>query len=259
MKKILFSLLVYLSAFNAFSQKNSSLSLSIGPALPTGEFASKDANDLKSGLAQTGGIVDLSYMHTVGHSGFGFTAMLRGRANGISSSAVLEPFEKQYPDYQWSNKKKYYTTAAALVGAYYHFPATKRIDLRGKLLMGVAESWLPDYSITGVRDTGANHIPTDLILATSNKRHALSFSGTAKIEMAYKLTNKFSFVAGLDFWYQKATFKNLTQVTAYAHGFLIPNYLNLNGASVIEVDSHTFNYTQQMNSLNLTLGVSMAL
>ncbi len=260
MKKSLFTLLlIYLSAHNVFSQKNSSLSLSIGPSLPTGEYANKDGNDPSSGLAKVGGVLDLSYMHTIGHSGLGFTAMLRARANGISSSAVLETFEKQYPDYQWSTKKRSYKTAAVLAGAYYHFAVTKRIDLKGELMLGAAESWLPDYTITGVRDTGVNNIVSDFKIATSNKRNAWSFSGMVKIGMAYKLTNKFSLIAGLDFWYLKPTFKKLTRVVASGDGLGIPGLLWLNNAAAVQVNSYTADYTQNMSSLNLTFGLSMAL
>src|ERR1700689_1901391 len=127
---------ICLSAFNCFSQQAGSISLTIGPAFPVGEFANSNPYSSTSGLASLGALADLSYTHRTRNSDFGFIATLRARANPIDTKATLGPFEQQYPGYNWSVTKKPWEAAAAMVGGYHSHMVTKKLYLEEALLFG---------------------------------------------------------------------------------------------------------------------------
>lgn len=262
MKKPLLLILVISLVFSidTFSQSNDWLSLSIGGSFPAGEFASKNANDLRSGAADPGGLIDLSYMHPLGKGGFGLTAALRGRMNPIDQSPAV-PSNANGDDYQWSGKKAYWKTAALMVGAYYHVPVVKRWQVTGSVLLGVADNRLPKYTITGLYNANSSD-PGDvgLLQLSTNGVSAVSFAALLKAGITYQLTRRYSLLANIGFWELKPTFKNISVVTVYANGFVIPgNYSLQNAASVVESDSHTSNFTQPMNSVDLSVGIGVRL
>jgi hypothetical protein len=74
-------ILVCFSTIQAWSQKNGSVQVSLGGALPVGKFASKDAGDVASGLARLGGLAEIGYSRPVGGGHWGVTAGIRGRLN----------------------------------------------------------------------------------------------------------------------------------------------------------------------------------
>jgi hypothetical protein len=260
MKRPLFlAILICLSALTSFSQDRGYINLSIGPAFPVGEFANKDESDPKSGLANLGPLLDISYMGRRHNSHFGFTASVLLRMNSISSSALLEPFESLFPGYNWSVTKKPWEAGAAMVGIYWHYPITTKIHFEGALLFGVAETMLPQTTVIGIKDTGVNHTVTDLVEATTQKKYATTFSQSIRMGIGYKLTEKLGLQAGMSFWYLKPTFKQVTQTIVHAQGFAVPGNLSLQNASSISVGQFIADYNQNMSSLNFTVGVAVKL
>lgn len=244
---------------SSFAQQHGYLTLSAGPGFPVGEFANMDGNDPKSGIARPGGLVDLSYLHEIGNSHFGFTGTLRGRMNGISTSAAVAPFVAEYPNYSWSATKKTWKAATAMIGAYHHFSVTKNIYFEEALLLGVAVTALPDYSVTGLHDSGVNQSLSSYIQASLQKKNTATFSGLVKVGGGYVLTNKLTLIANLGFWYLNPTFKNTTQKIVTLTQFGIPGNLSTVSANSVTYSEFTRNYTQNMSSIDLTVGLSLRL
>jgi hypothetical protein len=224
MKRSLFFVIsICLSALTSFSQDRGYLALSIGPAFPVGEFANKDANDQRSGLANPGGLLDISYMGKRHNTHFGFTASLFLRMNSINSGALEEPFQTTYPDYNWSVSKQPWEAGAAMIGAYWNYPMAKKMYFEGALLFGVAETMLPQTTVTGIQDSMvANQPVSNLVQATTKKKYATTFSQSIKVGIGYKLTNKLSLQAELSFWYLNPTFKQVTQTVIAEQGLVVP-------------------------------------
>jgi hypothetical protein len=263
MKKPLFLLtLLCLTLIKGFAQQHGSLSLSVGPAIPAGEFANGDPNSRASGLAQPGGLIDFTFKKEIPRSPLGFMVSLRARMNPISARENLAIFQAQYPDYNWSIDKHSWEAAALMVGLYHQSPLCKRVFLEEGLMVGVAEAVLPNVTVTGIKDTGANHIISNYIQAHSNRTTATTFSALFKFGGGYRLTDKLSLVAHIDFWYLEPDFKNLNQTLVQAEGFNVPvtaGNFSLADASSITYSTFTMGYAQKMNSFDLTVGLSLRL
>jgi hypothetical protein len=259
MKRPLFlSALACLSALYAFSQQNATLSLSIGPSQPVGKFADKNANDNQSGLAKHGGLIDISYSYLLKHSSFGLTASLRGRLNPIDLGAAVAPVAEANPGYQWSEPGASWKTAALMVGAYHCRTVARKVQVREAILLGVAEAYLPAYSASGIHQTDDTSAES-LIELNGKKAYATTFSGVATLGISYQWTKKFALLAGVDFWYLKPYFKSVTVSETMATGFIVPGQLSLQNAATISYQESTTSYTQPMNSIDLSIGISMRL
>ena len=256
MKRICF-LLVFacLAVRPVFAQ---SFSLSLGPSLPIGEYASKNGNDQASGLAKLGGLGEISYQHPVGGGRFGWIASLRYRLNEVDGSASIQPLETEFPGFQWSTNHSYWRTAALLVGGYYRLPLTKSIDLLGYLQLGVAETWLPKQSILGLRDS-VGFGPTDLVEGHLLKGHATAFTASGAVGVRYHLNRRWSLLGRLGYWYVEPTFHNATTTVIYAQHLIIPGITNPNNAEEISEYTSSRNYAQHMIDVDLTVGVGLAL
>ena len=241
--------------FHSFSQQGY-LSLSLGGAFPIGEFASKNVQDIKSGIANPGGLLDLSYMHPLGNSPFGWTATLRARFNPIDGKTEASAFAAEDPGFNWTEKHVSWETGAVLVGAYYHCPVAGRWQFRGSLLVGVADSRLPASSILGISN---DNPPSEFVHITTNKVSAASFSALAKAGLVYSLNSRWSLIGELGFWYLKPTFKNVTEQVLDAKGLVVPGFISPSNATSVSLASYTHNYTQPMNTIDLSVGVVMRL
>lgn len=245
-----------LSSVQAFSQQ---LNLSVGPAVPVGAFASKDGNDPASGLAKLGWMADLSYTYGLRKSPhFGVTVILRGRLNGIDKEGMVAPFAESFPGYQWSGSNSSWKTAALMGGAYYTTAISGKWSFTGTLAVGVAEAWLPEINLRAIVDSTAQGGDANLLLVNNKKTRATTFTMMAKAGLHYKLTEKFSLTASVDYWFLKPDFV-LTQSVAFGRHMMIPGVYQLNNAASISTYSVKAPYSQQMNSFNLLVGVSMRL
>jgi len=226
-----------------------------------GAFASKDGNDPASGLAKMGWSADLSYMHDLrsGRKGhFGLAAMIRGRINAIDKKGAASTFQGQLPAYQWSVSNSSWKTAALMAGVYYTAPINEKWSFTGMLAVGAAEAWLPEINVKGIVDSTAQGGEANLVLATNKKAHATSFTAMWRAGFTYKLTGKFSLTASVDYWYLNPEF-SLTQTVAIGRHLNVPGVYELANASSISVFENSTKYSQQMNSVNLSVGVAMRL
>jgi hypothetical protein len=259
-KPFLFTLAICLLVLDSFSQGGDWLSLSVGGSFPAGEFGSKNGNDLRSGLADVGGLVDLFLMHPLGKGGFGLAADLRGRMNPIDQSAVGASLASGDQGYVWSGKKAYWRTAALMVGGYYHFPVAKRWQVIGSFLLGVADSRWPKYTITGIKNgNDPNPANVKVIVSSTNGVNAVSFSALLKGGVTYQLSGRWCLLSNIGFWDLRPTFKNVTVNKVEANGFVIPGIYSLNNATSLSEYTSTFYYTQPMNTVDLSVGIGMRL
>jgi hypothetical protein len=273
-QRILLTAIMLLSVFYLFSQEHSlppqghslppqdrgSLALSFGPAFPVGEFANNNGNDPLSGLAKVGGLADLTYMRPFSRPDFGYTVSLRARMNSINSSALRQPFADQYQGYNWDVSAKPWEAAAAMIGLFHRYSAKKnRLFLEEAVLLGVAETLLPEETITGISESIPNASGPDYIQAMNNKIHSTTFTFMTRIGGGIQLSDKLSLVAHLDYWWLDPVFRNLTQTVTTASGFTQPFNLNLSNAVSTSRSEYTSNYTQNMSSVNLSIGLALQL
>ena len=257
--KYLLLLLILLSSTCSWSQKNNTLHLSLGGALPIGKFASKDVNDPASGLANPGGLAELGYSHLLNDNHWGLTIGIRGRLNGIDKNANSSALRKIYPLYTWSSSNSSWKALSAMAGVYYIVPAAAKLDVRMEISLGAANCYLPEYTVTGILDT-AHTGATAFVQAKVNKAHAVSFSAMAKTGIVYHLNKQLDLLANLDFWYLDPNFKHVTQTVIDVNHLVIPGVISpSNSASPPSINSQTRDYKQNMSTLDLTIGVGISL
>lgn len=259
---------VCLLAFHSFSQQNlvqesrlekGYLSLSSGGAIPVGKYGSKNGQDQQSGIANPGGLIDLSYILPIRNNPFGFKVSLRGRFNPIDAAADIAPLAAGNPGYQWSEGKASWETAALMVGIYYHCSVAKRWEFNASALTGAADSKLPAYTVMGIK-TDADPSREGFVQLSTSKASAVSFSELIGAGLSYRLARQFSLLANIGFWGLVPTFKNETVRETLVNGLNVPNLFTLsNSLNPIVAYDHTFNYGQPMNSIDLSVGIAMRL
>jgi len=259
MKKTLVLCLVFsLVASRGFTQSKGSLTLSIGPTIPLGDFASKNGFAASAGLANVGALADISYQHPLGNSRFGWMARLRGSFNGVSKKATLAPFEAEFPGHRWSMNNSHWTTVAALLGWYYKLPLTPKLSLQADIGLGAAESWSPKQSITGIRDS-VGFGPVDLVQANLHSVSTTAFTGLTGLAVCYRWNSHWALMARADYVYLKPTFHNVTAQLINAQNLIIPGIISPYNATSTSYYSTTHNYTQAMSSVDIAAGVTRVL
>jgi hypothetical protein len=266
-QRILLTAIMLLSVFYSFSQEHSlplqdrgSLALSIGPAFPVGEFANSNANDPASGLAKVGGLADLTYMHPFARPDFGYTVSLRARMNSINSSSLRQLYIDRYQGYNWDVSAKPWETAAAMIGLYHRSSVPRgQFFMNESVRLGVAEALLPEETITGITQSSPNPSGPDYVQGMNKKKYTTTFTFMLRIGGGVQLSDKLSLVANVDYWWLDPVFRNITQTLTTASGFALPNNLNLGNATSISRSESTADYTQNMSSIDLSIGLALRL
>jgi hypothetical protein len=249
-----------LETVTVFAQERNSVDLSIGPALPLGGFANQNGQDPGAGLAQVGGLLDLSYQHRLGKGPFGFSAEARARLNPLNEDANLALAKNMDTGYTYTVAKKSWETGGIFVGAYYRSPLVAKLSMELGVSVGCAEAVLPPIYATAVRNSVMYPGSQDYRTVTSSKVHALAPSALVKAGVRYPLTPHFSLIAYADFCYLKPTFKNVTESVMSTQGLNVPGlYSFANSKGPILAYNYTANITQSMNTLDLAIGLALKL
>ena len=252
-KPLALCLALFTIVFHVAAQTKGTLSLSLGPAIPVGEFASKNGFAPSSGLANVGGLADLTYQRPFNHSRFGWMATLRGRFNYVDKNGTIAPFAAQFPGYEWSVNASHWIAASALVGGYYQVPLTPKLSFTANIELGVAEAWSPKQSLSGVHDS-AGYGAVAAVYANLRSVSATAFTGLAGLGIRYQWRRRWALQARVDYTYLKPTF-NITATLETAQRFVDPNFPTLVSGSSVTYSSITRNYTQAMPSVNVIVGV----
>ena len=259
MKKILFLCLsISLVACRALGQPKGALSLSLGPAIPLGDFASMNGFSSTSGLADIGAAAALEYRHPIHNTRFGWTASVRGDFNPVSKSATEAPFKAQFPGYQWSMNNSHWTTIAALIGEYYELPLSPKLSAQVFLGIGVAECWSPKQNITGIRDS-VGFGATDLVQATLHSVSATTFTALAGAGIAYKWNTRWSLSARAGYEWLKPDFHNVNAQIFWVQRLIVPGILSPSNGGSTSAFSTTHDYTQPMATVDIAVGVTRIL
>ena len=244
------------------AQERNSVNLSIGPALPLGEFASQNGQNAGAGLAQVGGLLDLSYQHRLGKGSFGLSGELRARLNPLNEDANMAYAKSLDTGYTYTVAKKSWEMGGIYVGAYYRSPFVGRLSMEWGVSLGCADAVLPPTYATALRGSVMYPGPgsQDYRVVTSNKVHAITPSALVKAGLRYPLTPHFSLIAHVDFCYLKPTFKNVTESVASTQGLNVPGVYSLSNSTgpVIAYD-RTENITQSMTTLDFAIGLALKL
>jgi hypothetical protein len=272
MKKLLLSTFVLIIQTNLiFSQVSSKgdIAVTIGPALPIGNFAKTDLYNESAGFAKTGEALSLTYTKPV-FKKMAFLISLSGQRNPINVTAMANAFStaKFYDNFylgsgvnnpppqtnytiypNWKFEKKSWLYAALKIGAEGQFPLNDKnnFQLVTNLAIGVLYATAPGLKGSSITDTASAIIVQN---KTTGFGLIYSFGGGLK----YHLNKKIFLTSTLNFTgTNKVTFKDVTSTFTATKG--APGTL---GTSMLQ-STTTANGKQAFNSVNFLVGVGVSL
>jgi hypothetical protein len=260
-----------LSATVSYTQTaRSGLEISIGPAFPISQFASKHSNKYGSGLAANGQQVNVTYLYKL-HRKFSLSASLYAQRNPLDRDALTSESGEQN-----TNTVSFYSSTVIIPFATPGGPATygknwvfeKHAWMAASLLLG-GEGELPlsnngNFSfipkamigIIGVKSPkleGRNVTDTSVSYASQNSVSAVGLSYLVRTGVSYHLKKNISIVMAIDYLgTNNITFKKVksTLATAGSGNLGVPTY----SESVTTRDAR-----QTFQSVNINAGIRLSL
>ncbi len=209
MKNFLITLAIaLLTSSNSFSQDKGYIGISLGPSIPIGEYASRDASNKSAGWATTGAIFDISFAYKLGQN-FGVTGLLRGQANGIDNDAYASELSNQAGG-NWTVDSKAWSIGGFMFGAYGSFPISDKVSFDTRAMIGFLSATSPELNVTLNGSGGLAWFKQSSVSATS-------FSYLIGGGFKFDVGNKICLLANLDYLGAKPEFRYV-EVTSSAGG-----------------------------------------
>jgi opacity protein-like surface antigen len=248
MKRILIMCVIYVLLVSpVFSQdkQQNALSVSIGPAFATGQFASKDFFSETSGFAKPGPAFSLTYTRYLSEK-FGITLSAQGQQNAMNVNALESEFGKNFSGFpEWSFDKRSWLYGAVLLGGTRQFALDKknRLMLEVKAMAGIAFAKSPGMSGGSVNSTG-------LVSVEQNKASGSGFTFCTGAGINYAINKSLFLTAAVTYnGADKMKFKDVKTVTTSLQG--TPGMPDYQAQQYIT----TTNEQQTISSVNLLFGI----
>lgn len=252
---------------NLFCQSSkSTLSLSIGPSFPLGNYAKTDPANNLSGYSKAGESINISFNYKL-NNGVVFEAMLYGERNGLNTKAFANQFSEVgfftfYGDPRyysnWTIDKKSWNVESLLLGVTRHWLIGKpnsRISILAKTLVGLANVQSPELNANSKTDTS-------YVILHQNNSSAIGTSFLLSAGAEYKLSKNLGILFSCEYYgTTQIFFKNLTEIIAATNGGLgVPEIYSLsNSVSTYIAESYADNNKQTISSININLGICFTL
>ena len=126
------------------------IAVSVGAAIPQGNYALKDITVNGSGFANTGTNFEASIVKIIKRR-TGIILMYRNQSNNMDQSALSDQYAKKYPTITWQVNTTSWKINAFMAGSYSSFPLgqKKMVSLDLKLLLGIAIAKSPQINAIG--------------------------------------------------------------------------------------------------------------
>lgn len=125
---ILLSSLSYAQESEKIERSCNEFGVSVGLAIPMGDFANKDAGRSSAGLASTGYRIQIKYQHHFTDN-FGLNFLVRNQAHEVESALLAAELEEDFPMYDYRINIKSWRINSFLLGMFYSFPLNEEKDL----------------------------------------------------------------------------------------------------------------------------------
>ena len=194
--------LFLLFIFKSYSQDKGYVGISIGPSMPTGDYASADLSNELAGLAKTGAIFDISFGYKLGKN-MGLSAMLFSHSNATDSKTIENGLYDLEPLASWTVESKSWSSAGLLFGGYGSFPIGKgSTSFDARAMIGFSSSSSPELRITGTLNNSSVWVET---ASESASTVAYLIGGGFRFNVAPKVC----LLVNLDYLTSKPEFKNV--------------------------------------------------
>jgi hypothetical protein len=255
--------------FSQTTKDRSSISISVGAAMPTGQFSSTDLLDSKSGFAKIGEEVSISYSTPL-TKGWSFIAHVQGQRNPLNTNAFESSFSqakiyqgfyfgtglnnpppqtsyKIYPN--WKFEKKSWLYGALLLGGQRQFSVDKSdgFNFFAKIMVGAIYAKSPKLNGSSITDTATAHIE-------QSKSSAFGFVYSFGGGLNYNLPKTFFLTSTVAYCEtNQMKFKDVkATLTATKGTFGSPEYS-------VGQSTTTGNGKQIISSINISVGIGIRL
>jgi opacity protein-like surface antigen len=155
-KTILLILIICIYSFSINAQSKHTVSISLGAAVPVGDFGLKVYTNQNSRYASTGLILNLNYTYRV-HKYVSAMAMLGAQNNPVDASRILSDVNVTSGGQFKSLTIPPTLKLSLLVGPEGKIPISKKISLNPYLLVGISRVFKPETLHTYINnDWGVN-------------------------------------------------------------------------------------------------------
>ena len=240
MRKYLFTVLLFILVQTVFTQNKkdsikheskSYISISVGAAIPQGDYGLKDLTESSAGFAKTGINMEVSVAKIIkGKTGIAF--MYRNQSNNVDQASFSSQYAIRYPSVNWEVVTNPWKINAFMVGSYNSFPIgeRKRVSLDLKFLLGMVKATSREIVATGQLPGG--YIYTEQLTGISN-----SFAYCLGLGLKFEISANCFILIHADYLNTSPTFKNI----------FIQNAVGAN---------YTTTFTQDMSTINCNIGLA---
>lgn len=260
-------MLLAIVSLHAQVKERSSLTLSVGPSFPIGNFGDDDVSSNSAGLAKTGVMLELGYVHPITKYS-NLVAMLHAQQNGLNTAALENAFSKTkiftapvawsgtgvppvpqgtvYPN--WKFEKDHWRTASLLLGVQTQLPLASKGYFVGTALFGPAYASTPKINGKSTTDTAT-------ATASQSSVHAWGLGYLVSGGVRYNISSRIFLSGALNiFGTNKITFKNIKATLNTTKG----NPSSPGGMQVSQ-STVTANGKQSITTVNLAAGIGLRL
>jgi len=233
MKNIIFSLVALITiVFQSHAQDEKGyIGISLGPSIPIGDLASKDADNEAAGWANTGAVFDISFAYKLGEGNFGITALLRGQANPTDAQGLADELASQVAGVNWTVESDGWGIGGLMVGGFGSFPISELTSFETRAMFGFLTAVSPELTVTGT-------LPGETIWVKQGSTSATSFA--------------YLFGAGVKF----GIGSNLYLLTNFDYLGSNPEFTDVE-LTASDGSRDTDTWSQSMGTINLSVGIAL--
>ena len=226
---------VFISVTSVRAQDKGYLAVSLGPAIPTGDFASTNMDNRAAGYAKVGANVDITFTYKIDKY-FGVVAMLRGQAHKMDAQALAEEMVKQIPADNISvrTEAESWSVGSLLIGSYGSFPIQKDLSIESRLMVGLVSAKAPKTTFNiSTPEEGTAWIKQSSATGTT-------FGYLVGAGLKYNIGTKMCVLANIDYLGATPKYKNVELTSSFG-------------------DSEKGDYYQSLGSFNIGFGIGYRL
>jgi len=209
MKKYILSFVVLTTIVLSTQAQNTKgyIGLSLGPSIPLGEFASKDADNDAAGWAKTGAIFDISFAYKLGDGNFGISGLLRGQSNPTDAQSLANELANQVAGVNWTVESAGWGIGGLMFGGFGSFPISEKASFDTRVMIGFLSASSPEITVTGSGPGG-----TDWFKQSSAS--ANSFAYLLGAGFKFDIGKKLYLLTNLDYLGAKPEFNNVETIAS---------------------------------------------
>ncbi len=209
------------------------IGFSLGPSIPMGDLASKDADNNAAGWAKTGAIFDISFGYKLGNGNFGISALLRGQTNPTDAQSLADELANQAAGVNWTVESAGWGIGGLMFGGFGSFPISEKSSFDTRAMIGFLSATSPEITLT-----------------------ASGPGGTFWFKQSSASTNSFAYLLGAGFKFDIG--KKLYLLTNLDYLGSNPEFKNVETLSS-DGTREKSTWSQSMGSINISAGLALKL